>query len=175
MPLDAAEGGISTAEHNLAVTLASTARFQSWVGAADLDAAWKRVHFTAWPDPANGDVYTEVELSTLLPSALIYTDEASGWSLRRVGAGAKQQSGIIEFTLEEQVSEAMNRDLAGSERRFKNTVGAICDQMMNLSNQGPYIALTELILVELVRLGKNSQVVTESQRAKLIAVWGMPR
>jgi hypothetical protein len=175
MPLDAAEGGISIAEHNLAVTLATTARFQSFVGVATLEEAWARVHFTAWPAPADGDVYNPVELNTLLPSALIYTDEASGWSLRKVGQGATQEAGMVMFCLEELLTEELSKDVPGSERRFKNTVGVICKQMMDLSEQGPYIALTELIQVEICRLSKGQQVNAETQRATIIATWGTPR
>lgn len=171
MPLAAAEGGISIAEHNLAVTLATTARFQQFVGAPDLETAWKRVHFTAWPKPANGHKYNPAELDQYMPSALIYTGEASGWSQSRIGFKATQQSGMVMFNLEEAV---IGDDYAESERLFKNTVGVIVDQMYELVDSGGgYMAITQIVCAELLRLGTNQEVDRVANRATLIAIWGM--
>jgi hypothetical protein len=79
MSLAAPIGGLSLAEDYLAATLASSAAFRTMVGAGDSAAARQRIHFTAWPRATAGGCYTPEEIEQYLPSAMIFTGQASGY------------------------------------------------------------------------------------------------
>lgn len=141
--LPTAEGGITLAEENLKATLAGSARFQTWaLNAPDATAAAARIYIDDLPDPpGDQDSYTSDQICGLRPFAIIRTEPRAGYSKARVGTEAYVDAGKLHIVFEENVDPSMADDVALLERTFKNTLGVILDQMLELAYQAGYLAI----------------------------------
>lgn len=152
MPLDAAEGGISLAEENLARTLADCARFQSWAGATNRAQALKRIYFDSLPPPeADKAAHSRDSIEKLRPFALISTNLQNGYSRGRVGTQTYAEAGNLMIVFEEGVPDSLAADDAAAARKFKNTLGVIMDELLVLAYQATYLAIDQLTLQGPVR------------------------
>lgn len=145
MPVEAAEGGISLAEENLARTLSDCARFRAWAGANNQAQALKRIYFDALPPP-EGDraAHTRDSIEKLRPFAMISTIPQNGYSRGRVGTETYAEAGNLIIVLEENVPDNLAADDAAASRRFKNTLGVIIDELLALAYQPTYLAIDQV-------------------------------
>lgn len=141
--LPTAEGGITLAEENLKATLAGCARFQTWAKSAGNAAlAAQRIYIDDLPDaPGDQDSYTSEQICGLRPFAIIRTEPRAGYSQGRIGTEAYVEAGKLHIILEENVEESMADDVALLERTFKNTLGVILREMLELAYQPGYLAI----------------------------------
>lgn len=177
MAIDAPEGGLSYAEHHLAVTLAACARFRTWCGSANAAAALAdRIHFDAWPAPANGQVYTPPELDQLLPSALIFTAEGTGYQAHRVAKPSSWQgSGSLMFQLQEIVPQELAKVPGHAMRRFKNTLGVILEEFKALCGTAGYLDGRLFFVAGPWRCDPDDVIgQADAHLAELTVVWGPP-
>lgn len=147
MPVAAAEGGITLAEENLARTLAACARFQTWCGVASAGLALARIYFDALPLPENDkSAMARDQIVGLRPFALISTNPQNGYSRGRVGTQTYAEAGSLMVVLEENVPLALAADDAAAARAFKNTLGVILGELLELAYDATYLAIDQLTL-----------------------------
>lgn len=150
MPLPAVTGELTGAVNNLAASIAACAAFQSLVGAASAAGAIDRVHYSALPKPACGAVHSLAELEGYRPYALIYSDETSGVTFVKDGAGVSDdfsaQTGVLHFYLERDVLPEDNENLSRVDSEWLEVVDAIASQLMDLSGVAGYISFNRLTL-----------------------------
>lgn len=152
MPLDAPVGGISLSEDYLRTTLANCARFRTWCGAIDVPAALARIYPCGLPEPAaspNGEIpesYTAAQLTALRPFALLWADEQAGWRTGRVASEAWDEAGQLYIAFEQAIDPALKRDMAGQDRRFKNDLGVIANELSVLAYQAGYLAIDQIVV-----------------------------
>jgi hypothetical protein len=143
-------GAISLAQGFGRATLAASATFQTWVGAADATEALDSIYDDGLPVPANKSSYTKAELQALRPFAMIWTDEADGFSMERTAVSGPsslmdwQSSGRLELHLEMDVPAELADDPAGLDLSFRNTIGQIFDEVAVLAGAGGMLAITSM-------------------------------
>jgi hypothetical protein len=169
-------GPISLAEDHLRTTLANVAAFRTWCGAADVAAAKLKIHNDSLPDPA-GEVYTETELSTYAPYAILHTDPSNGYRMtfsdkNSDGSHNYVDEGQLQLWLVQFVNVA--HDVKTAERTFKNSLGQILDGLWDLAGQADYLAITLVDLDELVRVHPDDEPGQgDQQLAKITIGWGV--
>lgn len=99
-------------------TLAASATFQTWVGAADATEAAERIHCFMLPDPEpnkvdpeNPDEYPREQLEALRPFALIFVpdDEKERREMVAVGSGPEfSHSGRLHIRFEQNTPDGLN-------------------------------------------------------------------
>lgn len=158
MPLEAAADGITLAEQALANMLANSAAFRSFCGAADANAALKRIHFDALPQP-EGDAaeHSADELKKLRPFAIVYTAAHNGYKLTRVATETFAESGTLEMLLEDNLPASIAADGPRLMRRFKNQLGAILRELQTLAWQPGYLAVNSFDVVALAREAEDER------------------
>lgn len=143
MPRTAATSGISLAEQHLANMLADAPAFRALAsGVTTAEQAHARmIHYDALPPP-EGDqaVHTPDELNKLRPFAILFTAEQNGYRRRRTATGCFVESGQIVLHLECNIPAALASDRSEALRRFKNSLGAILDDLEPLTEQAGYLA-----------------------------------
>lgn len=174
----AAEGSITLAEQDLANTLADCHAFQAWAGVASQAAALERIYFDGLPAPDNGrETYTADELAALRPYAVIWTDEEEGFRRKQVAAGAGfyfEDSGRLHLELVQEIAAADQADLSASDRKFKNALGLILDELAELAGQGGYLTATSFATKGPLRPHPDSEDGEGPwQWAKLVIDWGL--
>lgn len=90
------------AQDHLVESLANSAEFQSFVGAANATESKNSIYQDILPDPAgDNDEFDAADLNTQRPYAIIYTDETlAGYIYNRDATGCWTGSGVLGFKLE---------------------------------------------------------------------------
>lgn len=174
----AAEGAITLAEQDLATTLADCHAFQAWAGVASREDALARIYFDGLPSPDNGrESYTADELAELRPYAVIWTDEEDGFRRKMVSGGAGflfDDSGRLHLELVQEIAVADQADLAAADRKFKNSLGLILDDLAELAGQGGYLTATSFVTKGPLRPHPDAEEGEGPwQWAKLVIDWGL--
>jgi hypothetical protein len=142
MPLEDAEAGITLVEDNLRRTLADCARFRTWAKASNQAQALARIYIDDLPEPPDDrDSYTSEEIIALRPFAIIQTAMRAGYSRGRLATGTYGEAGQLSIVFEENVDKSLARNTALLERRFKNHLGVIQTQMLELAYSATYLAI----------------------------------
>jgi hypothetical protein len=147
MPLTAAAGSISLAVDYLRTTLADSAAFRTWAGAANQAAALARIYYESLPPPANGNEHTLAELAAYRPYALVWVSPEDGFRKRHISQAASfgyAQSGTMLFRMLQTVDPAIANDPAEISRRFINTIGTIFDEFEDLCGLAGYLAIESM-------------------------------
>lgn len=148
MTLPTAEGEISVAEDLLASTIAASARFQTLVGAASAAAAKERIHFDTFPQPAKDNTHSLAELQLLRPCAIVYMDEESGLAFVHDASGVNHNfnftSGLLKFSIEDNVPSRYADNPSEAMRYFKNYIGVIVQEMGTYAGVAGYLAIERL-------------------------------
>lgn len=157
MPLDAAAGGISLAEHYAAEMLAASAAFRTLVGAANAAAARQRIYFDALPPP-EGDqaVFSADELARYRPFAIVFTPSENSYRRVREATGTYVESGQIGIHLEANVPGNLGSDDGPLMRSWKNTVGQILDDLEALAYEAGYLAVNTFEVLVLAREAEDA-------------------
>lgn len=125
--MPAASGSISLAEEAGVALLANLAAFRTWAEAADVAAAKALCHNDELPSLA----------TQARPRVLYYMDpDGAGFEQESIADGQWSQRGQFRAVLERDVPEAYAADLPAAERDFKNHLGAILDEVMDLAGTG---------------------------------------
>lgn len=123
------------------LTVAASAAFQTWVGAASAAAALARVYRDGLPKPSGG-VYTAAALAALRPYCIISTDDAD---LEAPASGPDwDQRGHLMLGFEQAVTTALANDPGGLGEAFENTIGDILDDMKALANTAGYLNISTI-------------------------------
>jgi len=124
-------------------SLGDSAAFRTFAGAADQAAALARIHYFELTPPANGEVYTKVEIAALRPYAIVATQDRNGFSAELDGV-----SDHFEFADAGRLWLYLARSVAGDspDLDFCNHLGAIVEDLCELAGQAGYLAFNEIAL-----------------------------
>lgn len=146
MPLTAAAGPITLAEHAAMLTLRDCTAFRTWLGdllysgtpASEAQAA-ARIYFDWPPAPlGSSDAHGPGVLNALRPFAVIWTPEVRSFTLSRIAAECWDPAGEIIIDLFQNVPPEIATDAPEVFRRFKNAIGQI------ISYEPPNAGLAQL-------------------------------
>lgn len=160
-----ATGSISLAEENARSLLANLAAFRTWCGKATAELA-KAVIFTDAAPAAQAYPYAE-----------IYADpDGPGFEMSLAGSEAWDQRGELRVLLLQTVPVAYATSVLDAERAFKNSLGAIVDEIAELSGSGDAcepLTVTRLRVFGPWRFSEDfeEQALGKIQAAGLILEW----
>lgn len=143
-------GCISEAQEVLRRTLADCPRWREFCGAPGQEAARARIHHEDLPAPATGGIYTTTELAGYRPYAIVSTAETGGLtrSLESVGTSAHfDTSGVLWLLIGAAVDDTLST--VDQDRRFKNFLGQIIDELCDLCGQAE---VEEYLFFQRIRL-----------------------
>jgi len=138
---------IAIAKHALRRLVAASATFQSVVNAADATEALAHVYITQASDDQDDE--EPLRLRNPRPRAIVRT---SGFSVD-YGVGELKEQFTLELSLEfppstEATGGTPGRNIADETTWFDNQWGAIVSEMVVLSGQSDYFALTTLEVID---------------------------
>lgn len=169
---------IQEVQELLRVSLANSAAFQTFVGAANATAALAKIYHDAWPKPTTGATHTLAEITALRPSAIIYTEEDQGFTVERDASGAsdwdRKNSGRLVAVLFRNVPEADRNNLTKVATDFRTTVGAIIDELMDQSVTAGRLHIQRITASGPWRTAKERlQAEGDAQAFELMIEWGI--
>lgn len=174
----AAAGPISLAEDALALSLADSTTFRSFVGATDQAQALKRVHLTGLPPPADRDVYTLDELHGLRPYALVFTAGENGYRRDHSATGVSHEfieGGSLTVQIVRDVPFEIRDHDAQVNRDFLNALGLIMKELADLAGKAGYLAVESVTLASGPFRSSEDEIKADNdaQRAELLVDWGI--
>lgn len=173
-----AAGSITLAEEDLRNTLAAAVAFREFVAVEDEEAALARIYVDALPPPTNNrDVYSADELAALRPYALVWTDPDDGFTRQQSAGGYAfhfRDTGRLHVEFVADVAEADLEDAATAQRKFKNALGEILDNLAELAGQPGYLTATGFKLMGPVEIHPDTETGEgPGHWGKLIIDWGL--
>ncbi len=121
-------GSLSLSKANLKNSLANSATFQAFVGAANATEASARIHNSAWPIPADGVAHTLAECLDIRPCAVIAVnlDEGhSGYISTQETDGGFNRMGILTLLIYWTIPDEIKTDINEISTRMENLLGQI--------------------------------------------------
>jgi len=135
-----AVGPLSKSVDALRTTFADSARFRTWVGAADQAEALERVHRFAIPPPRIGSEHSIDELRAARPYAAVWTSPEDGaFGMDHSSSGDSfqyQHAGQLAARLVWDVPAEIADNPAEIFVRFNNELGVILTEMGDLAADG---------------------------------------
>lgn len=165
---------IQDAQDILETTLANSATFRTFVGAANVAEARQRIHHDYIPD-REGEAYTPEELSAIRPCALIYTLPSGGFTTQRDASGTNNwaTSGRLVCVLMRDTPESgSNSDV---DVGFRTIAGNIMSDIINLSEDAAdsFLAATRIVADGPFRTEESDlDELGDRQAFELIIDWG---
>lgn len=157
MALQAATNCWTEKEDRLIESLAQSAQFRTWVGAANTTEAKAHIHVEFLPPPADKDHYTSAEMDVLLPHAMIMDAGEGAITFDRAcqdvgqfyfASGRKMVMFCARVNLEtDTYPEAV--------RKLKNVVGKILEEMNDLAGNDDTADYVRASLAEPVSMAKD--------------------
>lgn len=141
-----ATGGISLAETRLAAMLSICPAFQAWTETTTSETALTHIYFDSLPPPA-GDDYTLVELTAYRPFARIWTDVERGYHRKFVTNEHHSWGGTLVIHFDADVPSTYTGYIAQALRAFKNSLGAIIQDLCDVSGGSGCLVLESLELI----------------------------
>jgi hypothetical protein len=147
--MTAPSGSISLAQRNIELSLADSAAFRTWCGAADQAAALTHIHLEGLPQPADGKkTYALSELRAYRPYAIVTTETKQGYRIERDSFGDHadyKASGRLNVELRQDCPEPLG-DEPSSEANliFRNFCGALIEDLAALSGKAGYLCFDRL-------------------------------
>jgi len=176
-------GPISLPLSHLRLLVADCTAFRTWVGAANQAAALAKIHLCELPAPAApGSGYTTTELQTLRPCAIVdlwtpirgYGEQPQAWQMRGEG-GPFLESGKLTLDFLDDVDVTDAAVLSDAKFRFLNNVGAVVDQMLDLSGSDGYLNANRIEVYQ--GPGRADERMQETYgdhwRVQLLVQWGV--
>lgn len=185
MPLTAAEGSISLAQEYLRTMLADSTSLRTWMGVGSQAAALARIYHEGLSPPPAAEAYTPAELASFRPFVLLWTDENAGGFQRRVAAYGTadqfEEGGVIHVLLEQAAPAAPTAsDLAECDRRWRNTIGKIIDDLSGntaqagLSGVAGYLSIRHLTVLGPWRTPPDYiPTMGDAQQYEMVVTWGI--
>lgn len=136
-------GSMAKAQDLLRKTLADCPTFQTWCGAADAATAEARIFDEGIPHPHFGDSHSPDDLVARRPFAILYTEPEEGFVATALAADNGNYfagSGRLRAELEQDVPTEIAHDKGEADRRFKNIVGQIIDELCERSGWSGFLA-----------------------------------
>ncbi|MCA8972862.1 MAG: hypothetical protein KDC95_23965, partial [Planctomycetes bacterium] len=171
MPLEAATNCWTEQEDRLIESIAQSAQFQTWVGAANTTEAKAHIHVEFLPPPADRDHYTPQEVAALVPFALIVDAADQAITFDR----ACQDVGQFYFTSGRKLVMFCARVNAEADtypeaiRKLKNVVGKIILEMNDLAGNDDTADYIRAALAEPVSMAKDQH--RHQLKEAIQAVW----
>jgi hypothetical protein len=161
------------AEQQLAVALANCISVQSFLGVADATAALAgNMYIDAFPEPADGEVYSDAELESIFPGIMVGgPGEEEAFTLRYIASpNWFSPSGVLEVVFDR--TEEAGATLQDQERIFKNQIGAIAEELTDRIHQDNSIYV-ESLTANVSRFSENEeQTIGPIQRGVIVVPWG---
>ena len=139
-------GSLALAQDYLRASLAASATFRTWVGASGANAntqALARVHYDAFPEPANDGVYTIDEIEKYRPSVIV-------WSAPFAVYPDNEQ--LTDGSLGVRLMQDVERDTEDNPHeisvRLQNVIGGVLSDIKALSGTAGYLGFNKATLIE---------------------------
>jgi len=144
--MTAAAGSLMKAQDHLRTMLANAAAVRTWMGVETVAAALAKIHHEALPPPADDAVeYTLAELATYRPFIIVSTDEENGYRKTAEAMGVFAAGGTLRVELEQAVP-ADKTNPAEIAILFKNSIGAIIDELVGMVDTAGYLAFDQIAM-----------------------------
>lgn len=179
MSILAGSGPISIAEDLLRVTFADAAAVRTWMCVETQAQALGRIFIDALPPSKDGEKELSLsELKRYRPFIIINTAGTGGLRRRRTAVSAPNtvfnSAGQLEVRLEQELPATLVRDTHEAERRWKNTLGEIIDDVGALFGTAGYLDGNEIALIDGPYRNHQDDFEAEGmiQGARLTVTWG---
>lgn len=154
----AASGRMGLALEALREMLAGSSAFQAFCGVGDAAAARAHLYYEGLPPAADGDTHTLAELDARRPFALLWTDPAGGFVLRRVATGdTYAQSGRLVAAFERGVAAEDAADPSAIDESFSNELDAILADLLAASSGAGALQIAGVELLDRMRSHPDQQ------------------
>lgn len=156
----------------LATTLADCPVFRTFVGAADAAAALLRIHHDAFPPSDSGaDRYTADELEDIRPCAVLFTPDNQGFVTEKDATGDYwRPRGTLYCWL---YRTAPSGTLSAVAVSFRETVGALLDELQSRSTLASFLATTKIVVNGPFRTPPDEiNTLGDQQVYELVIDWG---
>lgn len=137
----------------LRAQLSQCASFQARTEAADAAAALAFIHYHAAPEPADGNQYTEAELATRRPYAVVSYPESDVKTLTRLTAFPAPtiaESGSVVLTIEDDIADADIGNVSEYCIKWGNFIGAVVNELFELAGVADYLAINQIRIPTMV-------------------------
>lgn len=135
------------AQDHLRTMLANAAAVRTWMGAGSVALALARIYHEALPPPSDNKAdYTPAELTTYRPFIILSTDEQDGYRKTAQAMGLFGAAGRLRIELEQDVPELVAGNPAEVAIRFKNSIGAIIDELVGMVATAGYLSFDQVAL-----------------------------
>jgi hypothetical protein len=172
--LDTAVGSLAKARDNLRNALAASSAFQAWVGAADAAEALERIHLSALPlpPPQKGE-YTEAELASVLPCAIVHTVAFSAIHDATGSAWEYTHGGSINVHFIGPADSETAAYPGPCGRKFENVLGGILDDLEAIAGTSAGFAFSSAMMREEPERGHFEDLPTKADlfRADVLFTW----
>ena len=177
------ENCLSLPLRRLAVMLADSTHFRALTNPvmASREAALARIYEEGLPPPAEGGVFTEAELDTYRPFAIISHNGNRGFTTDRLGVRGSgfswQDGGLMLVSIERAVADddvVAGEPTTASWLDFRNRIGGIIDDLKDLAGSAEYVAFSRLFILLGPYFDHDDDAVSEGvwQRIELGIEWG---
>lgn len=140
-----AEGPITEAEDLLRIMLCDSAEVQRFLGVTSSTDALTRIHIDALPISDNGEQYTKEEAEELRPYILVSTRPDNGYLFTLDAADRSfvfRDSGSLMAQFVRSIHEDDLTNPRNADRRFKNQLGLILNELKSMAGRDSYFAAT---------------------------------
>lgn len=172
-------GPLSIAEDLLRVTFADATAVKTWLCVETQAQALGKIWIDALPPPKAGEKeLSKSELQRHRPFIILNTAGTGGFRRRRTAISAPHTvfnpSGLLEVRLEQELPATLVRDTHEAERRWKNTLGDILDDVGALFGAAGYLDGNEIALIDGPYRNHPDDFEAEGmiQGARLTVTWG---
>lgn len=170
-------GGPSLALGYLKTTLAGSSTFQTLVGAIDATAALTSIYLDSLPVATDGNQHTAAELASFRPYALLWMNESGGYEVTHESTDSAhrfRESGSHMMQIEQTVPSGVTTNNTEVELLWRNTIGDIIGEMIDLAGQATYLAITRISIASGPHRTHPDEVPTlgDSQWVDLAIEWG---
>lgn len=145
--MTAPAGILMLPQEYLRVTLADSATFRTWVGAATQAAALAKIHHEALP-PGAGPEHTLAELQAARPCVIVWTRPEDGFTRIMDAVNPPNQysqvGSLMARFLDDVTASQGEAEIA---IQFKNRLGVVLDEMGELAGLPGYLNIIRMSLV----------------------------
>lgn len=151
MPVTASSILAEPAE-TLRTMLADCAALRTWFGAADAAEAKLRIHVGGVPEPVADEGFTQAQLESARPLALIHIEPRGGGAAFKAYAGGSRNffraSGVLSLIFEADIDSANVGNPQDAYLEFINAVGAVIDDLQTLAGSSTYLDIRAIDIAE---------------------------
>lgn len=110
--------------------------------------------------PRVGEAYSEDELATLRPFAILFTEPEEGFVATSIASSEAFDfagSGRMIAVLEQDIPREIDRDKGEIDRRVKNAIGLIIDELCDRSGKAGFLAFHRVSFTGPARVDRDEK------------------